>query len=329
MSDTDAPSLLFFHPLPEDLLSQPPLGSALQSFETSLLLLALDRFPHALLACANAWESAIKANLGIPPTDRSFNAERLIKEIRAAYKALESFDEEKLQRFRFMRNNITHFGFSPKDDSACAELILESGIPFFYSILERCFKFHLDWREFDPSATDFWSLLKLHEVGRIDLRRVGLHPEIADQIRSARDIYSAIDKRHLTSMTGYTQCFRGFSFFLRGKLKESHMTLVDDFTLEMADKRGMLWEMREAVKESLRKSFGEASWEFDCPVCGASGSLIAKLLEVNLERKEVAVEQCRCVSCGFFTRDDEPVTSSILMADTLKKEQPLIIQQFF
>ena len=64
-SDEGSPILHFFGATLHDMLGQPPLASSLQSFETCLFLIALERFPSALVSCATAWESAIKSKLKI------------------------------------------------------------------------------------------------------------------------------------------------------------------------------------------------------------------------------------------------------------------------
>ena len=69
------PELSFFRVTPEGMMSRPPLCSSLQNLESSFLLVALARFPHALVMCASAVESAMKAVLNIP-AEQFINAER-------------------------------------------------------------------------------------------------------------------------------------------------------------------------------------------------------------------------------------------------------------
>ena len=60
------PSLIFLRNQPRDWLEQPPLASALQTFETSLINLAMGRYPSALVLTVSALESLIKAYRRIP-----------------------------------------------------------------------------------------------------------------------------------------------------------------------------------------------------------------------------------------------------------------------
>jgi len=55
------PTLLFFRHRPADWATRDYIASSMQSLETSLFLIASRRYPHALLVCASAIESALKA----------------------------------------------------------------------------------------------------------------------------------------------------------------------------------------------------------------------------------------------------------------------------
>ena len=72
MMDThnDEPRLIFFRDTPMDLITHPPLASSLQHLETSFLLIAMGRYPHALVTCGSAIESVIKAAINASPDDR-------------------------------------------------------------------------------------------------------------------------------------------------------------------------------------------------------------------------------------------------------------------
>ena len=64
-SKTQQPDIQFFTNLDDfklkNIVQRPPLASAIQSLETCLLLISLDRFPSALASCAMAIESAFHA----------------------------------------------------------------------------------------------------------------------------------------------------------------------------------------------------------------------------------------------------------------------------
>jgi hypothetical protein len=81
-TDEERPTLDFFRTTPPDMLAQAPLASSLQSFETCLFLVGLDRYPSALVSCASAWESALKAKLAIGPEEK-VTLEKMLMEIRS------------------------------------------------------------------------------------------------------------------------------------------------------------------------------------------------------------------------------------------------------
>lgn len=90
------PELSFFRVTPEGMMSRPPLCSSLQNLESSFLLVALARFPHALVMCASAVESAMKAVLNIP-AEQFINAEKLFAKAINSHVALTSFPESQLE----------------------------------------------------------------------------------------------------------------------------------------------------------------------------------------------------------------------------------------
>ena len=68
--DSEKPVMPFFRRTPPGMSSSPPICSALQSFETALLIMSMGRHPAALVVLAQAIESTIKAALKIQATDR-------------------------------------------------------------------------------------------------------------------------------------------------------------------------------------------------------------------------------------------------------------------
>jgi hypothetical protein len=98
-SDETRPTLNFFRATPPDMLEWPPLASSLQNFETCLFLIALGRYPSAVMSCANAWESAIKARLKILQNEHK-QLFQLLDDVRSKFEPLRSFDERRVTEFR-------------------------------------------------------------------------------------------------------------------------------------------------------------------------------------------------------------------------------------
>ncbi len=61
---TDQPRFELLANVPASVMETPPLASALQSFENSIFLVGLGRFPAALTACGTAVESTVRAIRG-------------------------------------------------------------------------------------------------------------------------------------------------------------------------------------------------------------------------------------------------------------------------
>lgn len=111
MAEKLEPTILFFRHHPGALAGSVALASSIQSLETSFFLIALDRFPHALSACAAAIETAIRASdVGAKKGD-SFQC--LLEKAKAKSEKIAEFPGEALDRFRKVRNRVTHSGFIP------------------------------------------------------------------------------------------------------------------------------------------------------------------------------------------------------------------------
>ena len=143
MSEADErPELHFFRTTPDRLMSRPPLCSSLQNLESCFFMIALGRFPHPLVTCASSVESAMKSVLNMPP-EQFMNAEKLFAQVEIAYPALRTFDAGTLDAFRFARNRIGHYGFSPRDDEETGTLLLQIGLPFLSACYREFFNFDL------------------------------------------------------------------------------------------------------------------------------------------------------------------------------------------
>jgi len=133
-------SLIFFRSWPDPIESHAPLLSALQKVDTSFLMIAQYRFPHAFTTFGSAVESAIKAGLLTPKRGnkwRQFGP--LLDHAREKYPLFTSIDGNRTKTFRETRNDFEHFGFSPEDDARSAQLLLETGFPLLDDWLAAAF----------------------------------------------------------------------------------------------------------------------------------------------------------------------------------------------
>jgi hypothetical protein len=316
-ANPEPPTLHFFRATPRRLFEQPPLASSLQTLETCFFLIALDRFPGAVVSCATAWESVIKAKLGISP-EQNAPLGGLIRDIQTTSTGLRNYDGDKVRTFRETRNRIVHYGFSPKDDEECAVLLLETGLPFLGACYRELFDFYLDWRDIRPGITDF------HGLSPEEMKKAGLLPDVAQQLRFATVVYR---RAKSLSEINHGYCFRAFAHFIRLALKRSSMTAAEDRILENGD-TGQAFEEHRKEKAALQEAFSHVTWEFDCPVCGGVESIVAKLDEALLHTGQVSLLRSTCVECHFVARHDQPFLAEVVLGAELEEKKTEILKEF-
>jgi hypothetical protein len=237
-------------------VSRPPLSSSLQNLESSFFLIALNRFPHALVTCASAVESAMKSVLNLPP-EQFVTAEKLFAKAMNLYPALVPFPQDQLESFRFTRNRIVHYGFSPRDDEATAILLLQTGFPF----LSACYK----------------------EFFNFDLRD-GLEIACGHQLAISLAVFESAKE-----MPGlhFSWCFSAFGHFIRWAVRPS---FIADWENEasVAEETGVTFGRSEKRKRELERAFGTA-WAFDCPICEDVDTFVCELDEDSLDDHVVAL----------------------------------------
>ncbi len=292
----ETPELHFFRTTPDSLMAQPPLASSLQNLESSFFLVALNRFPHALVTCASAVESAMKSVLKLPP-EQFLNAEKLFAKAIELHPALLSFPQDQLENFRFTRNRIVHYGFSPRDDEETAILLLQVGFRF----LGACYK----------------------EFFNFDLRD-GLVMEFGDQLAIALDVYERakdIPGRHSS------WCFSAFGHLVRWTVRESLMADWENEASIHAEETGVKFDRCEKRKHQLERMFG-AAWAFDCPVCGDIDAFVCELDENGLNDCVVALKRGECANCGLVVPKDCPFLADALCRQQITDKRWEILQDF-
>jgi hypothetical protein len=131
---------LIFIELPDEVQkvveARHPMISALQGFETALLLLAQRRYPQALVTITSSIESACKAHLGLGPEDRQ-DLSHLAPELNGQLTEGKNLPLGDLGKLRVTRNKLTHYGFMPADGEVSISLFFRTALPFFENILEH------------------------------------------------------------------------------------------------------------------------------------------------------------------------------------------------
>lgn len=225
------------------------------------MLLGLSRYPHALVVCASAAESALKAVLSSPSESRD-KWDRLIKDAQKLYPELRRFSWIDLRNFWYARNRIAHFGFSPRDDDEAAMLLLKTGFPFLMDCYRRFFDFDLE---------------------------LGLDPRIARQLTIATEAFSQVPEPR------YSYCLRVLGYLIQWIDKHSRLTDWE-VRLGLADEVGAKGDVIRETKRELERLFG-CPWAFDCPVCSEPEAFICELDEDQLGAGRVHLQRAMCVNC--------------------------------
>lgn len=265
--------LIFLQLLPEDLTAiqtRPPLMSALQSFETALLLLAQGRYPQALTTLASAIESAGKAHLRIPPEDRRDLAQ-LNPALNSELPAEKRLPLSDLRNFRETRNRFAHYGFSSRDDEESASLFLKTGLPFLDALMEHSNGFSI----VDSFIEDLGQKVRL----AIDINRSNSRREI-----------SAVDSA------------RGVAHWILHHTRYSYLTwweieVLDNDAATLSTRPISGINLREELKKRLLTD--DPVVVIDCPICGGVDSFVAKVDGDLLDNRRLLPVAARCVECSF------------------------------
>lgn len=102
------------------------VASSMQSLETSLYLIGLGRYPHALVNCASAIESVLHS-AGVGTEDDGFY--QLLKKAKPSIRNLELFDHRAIEEFYDFRNEVVHKVFIPADSDHSIKLLIAVGWP--------------------------------------------------------------------------------------------------------------------------------------------------------------------------------------------------------
>lgn len=292
----DRPKLEFFRDTPDRLMSRPPLCSSLQNLESCFMFIALDRFPHALVMCASAVESAMKAVLAVS-SEQFIPAEKLFANATKLHPALSSFDDRELESFRFTRNRIVHYGFSPCDDEETVVLLLKTGFRF----LSACYK-------------EFFSFDLLGS----------LHGDFGDQLGIALSVY---EKAKGMEGLRFSYCFLAFGHLIRWSARQSLMADWENDASIHAEEIGAKFEHCHKRKDQLERLLS-TSWVFNCPICRDGDTFVCELDENRLENRVVALKRGECANCGFVVRKGYPFLLDALCKDQIHKKRDEILRDF-
>jgi hypothetical protein len=239
----------------------------------------------------------MKSVLNIPP-ERFINAEQLFAKAAALHPGLSSFDERDLESFRFKRNDIVHYGFSPRDDEEAATLLLNIGFPF----LSACYR-------------EFYSFDLLD----------GLVVEYGQQLGIALGVYQ--QAKGIPDLR-FTYCLSAFGHLLRWSIRQSLMAHWEVDASAHAFETCANLEACQRQKRELEFAFGTA-WVFDCPICDDGvDTFVCELDEARLGEGAITLKRAACANCGLEVRQNSPFLADALCRDQVAAKRDAILRDF-
>jgi hypothetical protein len=291
------PSFMFFgsHPASEE--ARIALVSSMQSLESVLLLIALRRYPHALITCDAAIESAIKSSSVGKTLPERVGFQKLIEAAKRASSELAGLADKALLDFRTARNRMTHEGFSPRDDSESVCLLLEVGLPFLRQCYLQLFSF------------DLWDALL---------------PEYLEQLRIGTEVYvNGIEVAGLDR----SYCLKSLGHLIRWNLKVSFSADWEIQELIKSDELGKGFEFKHGRRRKLERLFSP-EWVFDCPLCCALEALVCQLDESKLRAGNIAPKQLACTNCGLVVGTEELFLGEALLRVEVDTARAAILRDY-
>ena len=213
------------------------------------------------MALESAWKAASKKG-----PEKNDNFAEILGDINASLpKEAPSFD---FKNFRILRNNIVHFGYTPKDDDIAAKLIFSIGIPAFFLYSKNHPELYID----------FQSCLNSDLFDHLNIVI-----KINDNNAKSKNI-SAVDS----------------SLVLRHWIKRS---LINEpmWQDDALNQHNLSEQIEFEVKEELRKMLHDG-WklceDFRCPVCDHE-QLVVQLDSAEFEKKLICATKGHCLNCDL------------------------------
>lgn len=283
---------------PERIARTPPLASALQSFETSLFLVGLRRYPAALTACAGAVESTIRAVGNYKP---SIDNDGLASAIKFALERKPTLKMPYLDDFRKTRNNFIHQGYSPEDDGKAVELLLSVGYPF----LNKClWEFHeVSLR--DTVINGIWDQVEIAKAALGEMRT---------SVAPSSDV---VDGHQISAIGALSHAIAiGFHNPANDQWTDVDYRLPDhEFTALqiLKDKLVSIWNFHTQIK---------------CPIatCADGWGCLVELDEG--ERNRLIPINLFCFDCRLCLRPEAKILIKHLVGASLKKNRRQILSEY-
>jgi len=269
---------LIFLGLPEHWEANPPLASSLQHLESALFLIALERYPHALVSCVAAIESAIKAKFKIPP-DAEEKLVDLLKRTKGRFPQHVGFSDDQVAQMRRKRNEISHYGFSPNDDEVSARLLLNVAFNF----ADQCYR----------------SFFRYHAIRHASESLGHLCPDVPLLLGYTLQTWKR-NKSPKGDLVARSY-LKVLGHAVRWSTQHWSLSIAQQ---EILDKAANSWGEFDAVRsvvERIKRDLSDPIGNFDCPVCGNPDCLWCELDGGDcFDLGELKSNRSVCAHCGLF-----------------------------
>lgn len=271
------------------------VASALQGFETMVLLIALRRFPAALTTLATAIENSLQAALvGAKEKD---GLQQLLGKAARECPRLAAWDPSSLQALKDLRNRFVHRGFSAQDDGPAVRSIISTGLPLFFAIFEEMLDFSIS----DGLLEDY-----------------SHHLDIATEVLRKGD-------RLGTSAEAY--CLNALIASVSWSIKDSFQAPWEAHAAHRAHETGLQFELTSRMRRTFEQGV-EPFWELTCPICFEFESATVSLDEASLEARAVRALKLTCCNCAFETLPGQELLAEVLVDEPLQVMKETILQEF-
>lgn len=292
------PEFLWLAP-EEKFLKDKKLCSSMQKFETSLLLITVNRWPDALVKCVESIEGLLLYHYKKDPRELQFRFNRgknsnqknpftfynLIENAQKDFKyPLLSHRGHKLRR---MRNEFVHKGFVPADSKKAFEYYFKHALPYLRNAYKEMLGFDLIDR-IDVYPGDFRAIMEK----TISLCEKSLKRGSAEiLIRS-----------------------------LRNYIQPTFVSTKDQFLKEAFEgDTNLQVSYEEMIRDELGKDFDPDAWRFycGCPVYNCNGDLLCCLSFDGTEEVAISVDKFFCTDCHLHIEEE---SHPFLAKEFLSKE---------
>jgi hypothetical protein len=314
IEEKELPELTFFTQFPKEHLRTPGVASALQNIETAFRMAGLYRWPSAMSLMWQSCELLLRVNLGIDLYDKEFAAYEMQDQFNRDKSLTKGLQDESI-RFRKLRNDILHHGYSPRDDEKCIEIYFGAGFAYLNRLVKELVgQDMIEIGRKEKANSWFWDLFEdtRKVIKKKVTKKVSLYPGLVPFVFAIRNINrtGGIVNRWIHPNDNNTlvweQMFQDLEYDVRVRLGETIEKEIEEFGTDFS------------VFLPLFECFGRCE--------KVTESIIARIdVEPRDDGDYDLLQVCAigCVDCQYVLSD--PDTLKVFVFDRLSEKQKQLI----